>query len=576
MNVPALVLLCLACFLPLCAVAQSYPGAPVYGADALGRAMPEASQVKQFRSNRYAGIFYFLWMDLNYAHDVSKILAANPGAEKSNVSPPWGPIHAFHFWGEPLYGYYRSNDPWVLRRHAMLLSDAGVDFLIFDTTNALIYKDAFMTLCEVFDQQRKAGGHVPQISFMVNTAAGQTAQAIYDALYKPGLYPELWFHWKGKPLMLCDPAEASEEVKAFFTLRKAHWPFELVNTHNAWHWEATYPQVYSYDEDPDKPEQVNVSVGQNLHQDDGRVEMMSTGFARGRSFHNKRMDTRPDAWQYGFNFAEQWLRAFELDPEVVFVTGWNEWIAMQLNKEPGGHVIFCDQYNLEFSRDVEMMKGGYNDNYYMQMAANIRRFKGMEPPPSPQPPRAIDMAGGFEQWDGVQPEYHAHPFATLPRDFPGCGEYHYKVTTGRNDFVLLKAAHDAENVYFYAETREPVTTHTDPNWMWLLIDVKDDNKPDWEGFTHIVNRLTPTDSKAYIEVCNGGWNWHEAGSAPWRVDNNRMHIAVPRSVLGIPESGFTLEFKWIDNTQEPGNIMDVFINGDAAPAGRLRYRYEGK
>ena len=32
----------------------------------------------------------------------------------------------YHYWGEPQYGYYLSADPWVLRRHAQLLADAGV------------------------------------------------------------------------------------------------------------------------------------------------------------------------------------------------------------------------------------------------------------------------------------------------------------------------------------------------------------------------------------------------------------------------------------------------------------------
>ena len=38
----------------------------------------------------------------------------------------------------------------------------------------------------------------------------------------------------------------------------------MVNTPYAWHWEATYPQPYGYTDDPKKPEQVNVSVAQNL------------------------------------------------------------------------------------------------------------------------------------------------------------------------------------------------------------------------------------------------------------------------------------------------------------------------
>lgn len=555
------------------AAAASYPGATVYGTDALGRTLPEPDEVGPFRSDRYVGIFYFLWLNLGQVYDVSRILYAEPGARDTNASPPWGPWNAFHFWGEPLYGYYRSDDPWVLRRHAMLLSDAGVDFLIFDTTNAIIYQDAFMQLCAVFEEQRLQGAHVPQISFMVNTRAGDTAQAIYEALYKPNLYPELWFYWKGKPLMLCDPEEASREVKDFFTLRKAHWPFTLVNTHNAWHWEATYPQVYSYDEDPDRAEQVNVSVGQNLHQEDGRVEMMSTGHARGRSFHQGRMDDRPAAYRYGFNFREQWKRAFELDPEVVFVTGWNEWIAMQLNQHPGPPV-FCDQYNLEFSRDVEMMKGGYGDNYYLQTAANIRRFKGMDPPAKSGSKTTVDIAAGFEQWDAVTSEYRAHTLATLPRDHPGCGDYHYKVDTGRNDFRLLKVAHDADNVYFYAETRETISPHTDPNWMWLFIDVLGDGQPDWEGFTYFVNRAPANTGECSIDISVGGWEWRQIGSAAWRTEDKRMHIAVPKSLLRINDVRFAIEFKWVDNMQRPGDIMDLYINGDTAPLGRFRYRYE--
>ena len=67
----------------------------------------------------------------------------------------------------------------------------------------------------------------------------------------------------------------------------------MVNTPYAWHWEATYPQVYGYTTDPKKPEQVNVSVAQNLRVGDGRVTNMSAGDARGRSFHDGSMDRSP-------------------------------------------------------------------------------------------------------------------------------------------------------------------------------------------------------------------------------------------------------------------------------------------
>ena len=555
------------------AFAQSCPPPALYGTDDLERSMPKPSEVRTFRDDRYVGVFYFLWLRLNRVYDNSQILRDHPDAATTNASPPWGPIHAFHFWGEPLFGYYRSDDPWVLRRHAALLSDAGVDFLIFDTTNALIYENVVMRLCEVFERQRQLGECVPQIAFMVNTRAGQTARKIYELLYKPGLYPKLWFHWQGKPLLLCDPAEASEEVSDFFTLRKAHWPFELVNTHNAWHWEATHPQVYSYDRDSSRPEQINVSVGQNLHQKTGRVEMMSTGKARGRSFHNGHVDDRPHAYRYGLNFGEQWQRALELDPNVVFITGWNEWIAMQLNKTEGPPV-FCDQFNLEFSRDVEMMKGGYGDDYYMQMAANIRRFKGMVSTPDVSERHTIDISGPFSQWDDVRPVFRDHGLDTLPRDFPGCGDNHYTVRSGRNDFRILKVARDDRNVYFYARTDEPVTAHTDPNWMQLLIDVGGAVSPNWEGFDFLVNGHPSNATGTSVAACKGGWRWEDVGTAAYRVEGRQFHVAVPRRLLGIDPDDFAIEFKWIDNLQRPGEILNAYIDGDTAPDGRFRYRYD--
>ncbi|TWU16230.1 hypothetical protein [Allorhodopirellula heiligendammensis] len=561
---------------------QSTAPPALFGRDALGRAMPSPADVRPFQSDRYVGIFYFAWMQNIAAYDNSLILQNHPDAMTTNASPPWGKKNAFHFWGEPLFGYYRSDDPWILRRHADLLSDAGVDFLVIDATNGLFYENVITEMLRILADKHAAGEHTPQLTFMVNSHAERTAQRIYEAFYESGEHADFFFAWKGKPLLICDPAKASQEVAEFFTLRKAHWPFELVNTHNAWHWEAIYPQVHSYDQDPTRPEQVSVSVGQNLDQKTGRVEMMSTGRARGRSFHRGSVDPRPNAFQYGLNFEEQWQGALELDPEVTFVTGWNEWIAMQLNTGASGPPVFCDQFDLEASRDVEMMKGGYGDNYYMQLTANIRRFKGMTPeretgPSANRQGKTIEIEGPMSQWDDVESVYVDHLCDTLPRDFPGCGQHHYRVTSGRNDFHIAKVTEDAENLYFYMRTREPITDSHDPNWMWLLLDVatpRVESKATashWEGFELLIRGDTVTSS-------TGDWNWQPAGSARFRVDGHHMHVAISKSVLNPyfehTESGASIGFKWIDNSQSPGDIMDTYTNGDAAPGGRFQYRYQ--
>jgi hypothetical protein len=110
--------------------------------------------------------------------------------------------------------------------------------------------------------------------------------------------------------------------------------------------------------------------------------------------------------------------------------------------------------------------------------------------------------------------------------------------------------------------------------MWLLIDVKDDDTPNWEGFNFIVNRNISSARETSIEACKDGWDWKHIGHAHYRTEGNQMHIAIQKKLLGIKGNSFVIEFKWIDNTQKPSDILDLYINGDSAPNGRFRYRYK--
>ena len=560
------------------------PGTPWPATDGLGRVLMMEGEAPAPRENRYVGIFYFLWNGYHDAtddgpFDVSHIMAKDPDALQKPDSPLWGPSGAMHFWGEPLYGYYRNADPWVLRRHAHLLAAAGIDTLIFDTTNRVTYKDVYMQLCEVFTEIRNEGGRTPQISFMVNTRAGDTARELYEDLYKPGLYEALWFHWEGKPLMICDPAEADDELREFFTLRKAHWPFEMINTPYAWHWEATYPQVYGYTDNPDVPEQVNVSVAQNLRREDGKVTSMSKGDARGRSFHAGDKDPRPEAVNLGLNMQEQWERALELDPPFVMVTGWNEWIAgrFRSDAEP---VMFVDQFDQENSRDIEMAKAAHQDNYYYQLVHNVRRYKGVPPLPRSSGEKTIDIAGGFEQWVDVSPDFTDPIHETLPRDYPGVARLHYTNQTGRNDFRLMKVARDADNLYFYVETNDAITSWQDPHWMLLLLNTDGKQETGWQGYNYIVNLHVEDQNNTWLAAHKSNaaadvWDWEKTTRLPMWVEGNRMHLAIPRDVLGLAGNNkpLTLDFKWADNIQTQGDILDFYLSGDVAPQARFNYRY---
>lgn len=572
----------------LCAVGPASgfnPGTPWPATDTLGRAVPTAAEVGPLRTNRFVGIFYFTWQSTEVRQgrpdgrpfDVSHIFAQDPDALKKPDSPLWGPIGVYHFWAEPLVGYYANDDPWVLRRHAQWLADAGVDTLLFDATNAQTYRHIYEPLCRIFEQVRRDGGRTPQIAFIINTAAGQTADTLYRELYQPGLHRDLWFHWRGKPLLICDPAEARPEWKDFFTLRRAHWPFTLTNTPYAWHWEATFPQPYGYTDDPDQPEQVNVSVAQNLRQSDGQVTNMSDGNARGRSFHQGRQDTRPGAVLHGHNFQEQWQRVAELDPPFAMVTGWNEWIAGRWGK-PDGPLVFVDQLDQEFSRDIEPMRGGHGDNYYLQLVANVRRYKGAPPLPRASAPVTLPLDAGPIPWAAVEPVFTDAVGDTAPRDHRGVLALHYTNRSGRNDIVACRVARDRDHVFFQVQTREALSPPTDPGWMWLLIDIDQNVATGWEGYDFILNRTRDETGTTWLEQHTAGWDWKPRVRVPFRASGTHLCLAVPRTALGL-EAGQTfvaLDFKWADHQPEPPNLLEAYTTGDVAPEGRFKYRYRAE
>ena len=238
---------------------------------------------------------------------------------------------------------------------------------------------------------------------------------------------------------------------------------------------------------------------------------MSSGDARGRSFHDGRMESAPGAVNHGYNFQEQWQRAFDLTPPFVMVTGWNEWIAGRWG-QPGGPLVFVDQFDQANSRDIEPMKGGHGDNYYWQLVANVRRFKGAPALPSASQPKTIRIDRGFEQWHDVAPEFADHVGETAPRDHDGAAGLHYANRTGRNDLAACKVARDSRNVYFYVRAREAITPSSGTNWMWLLIDADQNPATGWEGFDYIINR-TIENGKTWLEKNEGGWHWKKIAAA---------------------------------------------------------------
>ena len=115
---------------------------------------------------------------------------------------------------------------------------------------------------------------------------------------------------------------------------------------------------------------------------------------------------------------EQFDRAISKMPKLIMITGWNEWWAGRWQGDAAGQTVayeyivskdptkkeynyYVDNLNPEYSRDIEPMKGGYFDNYYIQLTDYIRRYKGSAPALIQNTRKQIDVFGPFDQWNDI-------------------------------------------------------------------------------------------------------------------------------------------------------------------------------
>lgn len=574
--------------------------------DALGRTSRSYREAGDKNEERFVGMFYWTW---HQTHDdttgakedkrmkvknIREVLEAYPEAINEYWHPAWGQgveRPSTFYWDEPIFGYYRSDDRWVLRKHAEMLADAGVDAVFFDCTNgSLLWETSTNALCETWIQAMQDGVKVPKIVFLLPFSATADSKRsllrLYDNIYSKDKYKDLWFYWKGKPLIMAysdnlATSGVEQEIRSFFTFRPGQPDYVAgPRSMTQWGWLEVFPtHAFAFDFSTGGHEQCVVGIAQNAREaSGGHCCAFTLPYTFGRSYSKTwGRDTRPDAYLYGYNFQEQWDRAIEVhQPNMVFVTGWNEWTSGMWNSSHGWSdpLSFVDQFDADHSRDIEPTRGwgDKGDVYYQQLVDNVRRYKGMDRPDASSPAKTISL-GSLSDWDDVLPKYTAYRGNTFHRDADGRYSCHYTDTSGRNDIVGAQTAYDESNVYFRVETAETLTPSTDPNWMMLYIDADLDHATGWNGYDYIVNRVSPENGKVTVEKYSGeGWGWTPAGEGDFVVTDNVLELSIAKEIFGLgakPE----FAFKWADNLQHPDDPLDFYVSGDVAPGGRFNYIY---
>ena len=578
--------------------------------DALGRVMPtDAEAPLKTDKPRTVGIFYITWHDEGkfnlrspYGGDVTRTLQKAPEARLDAYHPAWKEW-SLH-WGEPEAGYFLSQDRWLIRRDLSMLSDAGVDVLILDVTNAVLYWDEWAVLFDEMQKMRSLGNPVPQFCFWAfNGNVVNVVTQLYEHIYKKGIARDFWFQWQGHPLLLynAEPDHDAngggynagsypKEIYDFFTLRNMWWGYyewgghRYVGTEDSW--------SFGYEMNDERVATMEPRDLASRHQ--GKLEEMAVTPAQhpisitGKSWRRETKEPAlnqydmPDSayvpWLgktvahpegYGIYFQDRWNEALSVDPDFIYINDWNEWTAGKYRSglAPGSETVpgpttflgrenpfyFVDQYNAEFNRSIQPMKGGYTDNYYMQMVQNIRRYKGVRPQP---------VTHGYN----MTATYYDTRGDVIHRDHNGYGGLHYTDTTGRNDIIETSIYVTRKDIVFEVLTDSVLTPSSGSNWMLLYLDA-DSLSSGWEGFDYLVQggRLHRYDASTH--------KWLAIAPVVQSVAGKRLIIKIPRKALLLTGKAFCLDFKWADNPTNPTDIISVSTTGDTAPNRRFRYNF---
>ncbi len=589
--------------------------------DDLGRTTP--ADVGE-ANGKQVGLFYFLIHSDSFGgrevNDVTRYYLEG-GVDKiqSTLSSFAGRDGAY--WAEPYFGYYSSHDEWVYRKHAYMLAAAGVDFIFLDVSNNKFYVEQATVLFDTWKSIRDEGGVTPQIAFMYGDMPFTLLNGLYTLLepfYNNPDYQDLLYRVNDKPLLLGnndtpegrtwtvsgttpqsradyrarlknDPVlnafyeNEYKNVLSSFTVRKC-WAWQAGTYKGYWDWLQESPQALGTDFDG-KVEQISVSMGVHAHTSRGR------SYVNGDNTYNKdgNFGYTLGTAKYGYFFAEQFEYALTQDVNTIMITGWNEWYAgvqkgsdpaQTCGQTPTGGYYMVDQMSPEYSRDGEPMKlrdgVGFGDNYYYQMAAYIRRFKGMNAAPATVNGGALSGTDA-DAWKKVSPTFTDVVGDTDLRHALGfSGEFLYTNGTARNDLDVAKVSQDASKLYFFVSTATPLITVDDELWMNLYIDADASPATGWEGFDYVLNRAR-TDKTVSIErFVDGKWETAACGNADYTIGENFLVISVEKSLLGLPEGEVaSLSFKWADNARVEGDILRFMSEGDTAPNDRFVFTYIG-
>ncbi|MBQ2806119.1 MAG: hypothetical protein IJF08_03610, partial [Clostridia bacterium] len=192
------------------------------------------------------------------------------------------------------------------------------------------------------------GYRTPYIVAWCGASEGPMIRALYDRYYtENNPFADCFVYWEGKPFMIYTQSTDSFPCPDLFTVRHM--------------WGLTNEPCWRF---------LNVKNRNTAFEKDGVIEQISVAVASQETYMSMPTAHGRNGGKF---FYDQWKEAFRVHPKVVTLTWWNEWTAQRFIVD--GQTAFVDNYNREYSRDIEPMEGGHGDLYYQWMKQYIAAYK---------------------------------------------------------------------------------------------------------------------------------------------------------------------------------------------------------
>ena len=539
------------------------------------------------------GIYYTTWF--NSIH-----MQGNQNGYFNIATGNIGAIGTNQYWSKPSKGYYKSTDKNVIKQHMRELNALGIDFIIIDNTNVrkygcyktesarcknAIWWDEYVTkpeeaLIEAIHEMRLNGEKTPYVINWVyelglNLGGATPDDAgvlveIYDNLYTDSSHDDIWVYDNNKPLILG------------------------MNNENS-HTKIVYDFNYNY-----KYQGENIYSGsEQLKRSELKGKNMSELISYRRMTSSKYLGVtsiKPTDWSYlesnnnvsttykkqeqisivpainnlqmsnevtaigrrnGCTFYEQWQTAFNVRPKVVVISEWNEWIVgrSSYNYEFERYV---DNYNAEFSRDIEPQDGGLKDRYYTWLKKYISNFKNNSGIPSIE---QVSDVTNVSQCSVRIDDRKTPQSNTISIFGDGISAYEGTISASKS----LYAYKNSTRLFAYPASSSDITSVND---MWWKILVNEMNYALISNES-ISNTRVTWDGKTTDNFYNNGEDYYMAGYTRINRIGNASKIIVFAGLSDI----ITESVPMVDKNTFTYGVVDNFADAYYTMLTRIKINY---